>query len=234
MAYQWDHQLSGYLPAGRGINFYNISAVEFWMCTDYDSNYFGSTDLPKNKTDTSKDVYQLSSCNGHLICKDLNNYRGVERWVPIQEECTGHQKRRTNTFNLSINKNTQINADIFTTIYDTINAEIESRKAHQLFSDLSSLPDNNINNSDLIQTSNLTTITNKLKEICEKNLSTGTKNDIITDNPISGDIVQTTDISEAASNKLVQNINAVIQDCICYSDCVGYSVCYCYGNCSHY
>lgn len=50
----------------------------------------------------------------------------------------------------------------------------------------------------------------------------------------STDVSNGSQILSSTVNGLVDDVNALIDDCICYSDCNAYSVCYCYGNCNHY
>ena len=190
--------------------------IEYWIA-DNDQSLTSITDMKFRSGGTSE-----PQCNNNQVREKF------EDLAVGQQNCVGYRNGSGKTISLDNDeilihggKNSFIHK-----LYSQINIELNARKKHGIYENLSTLTSPTTGNS--IKTTDLNNALEIIKayydadysDLSDYNYVEVTEKDLVTKNQLS-DIM--TEFNEN-----------VIQDCICYSDCQGYAVCYCYGNCSYY
>ena len=199
-----------------------------------DTNLLPTALNPNNNNPSNPYANQCNVYTNEYTASPWNPIHESEHMVEIQSECRVHSHTKRLIKSDDIQTNTQIN--VLSKLYQSINNEI---KARNITKDEDAISLTWLKGQE-IQSIDLSTLTEKLKRICEAKTSVyhydSNNNQLLANNyPQISDFNETGKIIQtSAYNKIYDNAKAVIEDCICYSDCNSYYVCYCYGNCNHY
>ena len=191
------------------------SIVEYWKSNN--SSLFNFSDI-KTCSGGSKNP----SCGEHGA-EDT-----FEGWTTGQSSCVGHRTGK-GTDVLATNDETIIygGRDSFVgQLYYEINVELEQRRQHNIYKDLSDVT--TPSSGSIIDIPDLNSAIDTINAYA--NVSNTDVTIIPTRKVSSGNLVKKTDF-----NDLKRDFNSkIVAECICYSDCQAYYVCYCYGNCNYY